>query len=73
MYNRNLRKLNPNKNVYKFISVKNKTSIMCESGLEYDTCFLFEYNVNIVSYQSQLSGFEYPFEENPLKVYRCLD
>ncbi len=62
MYNRNLRKPNPNKNIYKFISVKNKTSIMCESSLEYDTCFLFEYNVNIVSYQSQPSGFEYPFE-----------
>ncbi|MGF1884745.1 Tn7 transposase TnsA N-terminal domain-containing protein [Photobacterium profundum] len=63
MYNRNLRKPNPDKNIYKFISVKNKTSIMCESSLEYDTCFLFEYNVDIVNYQSQPSGFEYIFEE----------
>ncbi|WP_305418490.1 Tn7 transposase TnsA N-terminal domain-containing protein [Photobacterium leiognathi] len=62
MYNRNLRKPHPNKNIYKFISVKNKTSIMCESGLENDACFLFEYNANVISYRSQPSGFEYLHE-----------
>ncbi len=35
---------------------------MCESGLENDACFLFEYNANVISYLSQPRGFEYLHE-----------
>lgn len=36
MYIRNLRKLSPNKNVFKFASAKASETIMCESTLEFD-------------------------------------
>ncbi len=38
MYVRNLRKPSANKNVYKFVSLKNGCTIMCEGSLEYDCC-----------------------------------
>ncbi len=65
MYNRNLRKLSPVKNIYKFISVKNDVVIMCESSLEFDTCFHLEYNPDVVCFKSQPTGFEYTLEGTP--------
>lgn len=62
MYNRNLRKPNPTQNVYKFASSKNGEMILCESSLEFDTCFHLEYSKDVVSYLTQPTGFYYEFE-----------
>ncbi|MGB3599041.1 MAG: TnsA endonuclease N-terminal domain-containing protein, partial [Marinomonas sp.] len=59
MYIRNLRKPSPNKNIYKFVSRKNRSTVMCESGLEFDACFHLEFSPSIVSFESQPTGIEY--------------
>jgi hypothetical protein len=56
MYIRSLRKPSPNKNVFKFASVKISGVIMCGSTLEFDAC-----NDEIESYGSQPEGFKYEF------------
>ncbi len=67
MYVRNLRKPSANKNVYKFVSVKNGRTIMCESSLEFDCCYYLEYSDDVVRYQSQPEGyrFSYKGKEHP--------
>ena len=59
MYSRNLRKPSPTKNVFKFSSFKNNRTIMCESSLEFDACFHFEYDRDVVSFESQPLGIEF--------------
>lgn len=59
MYTRNLRKPSPSKNIYKFASRKNRSTIMCESGLEFDACFHLEFSSSIVAFESQPKGIEY--------------
>lgn len=59
MYNRNLRKPSPNKNIYKFVSRKNSSTVMCESGLEFDACFHLEFSPSITAFESQPTGIEY--------------
>lgn len=59
MYNRNLRKPSPTKNIFKFASYKNARTIMCESTLEFDACFHLEYSSSIISFESQPTGIEY--------------
>ncbi|MDF2152886.1 TnsA endonuclease N-terminal domain-containing protein [Vibrio sp. CAU 1672] len=61
MYIRDLRKASPNKNVFKFASVKNKESVMCESSLERDCCYHFEYDREVVHYESQPEGYFYEY------------
>ncbi|HIF9068080.1 TPA: TnsA endonuclease N-terminal domain-containing protein [Photobacterium damselae] len=61
MYIRNLRKPSPNKNIYKFSSLKNQDVVMCESRLEKDCCYHFEYDPDVVQYESQPEGFYYDF------------
>ncbi|HIF9249547.1 TnsA endonuclease N-terminal domain-containing protein [Photobacterium damselae] len=61
MYIRNLRKPSPNKNIYKFSSLKNRDAVMCESRLEKDCCYHFEYDPDVVQYESQPEGFYYDF------------
>ncbi len=61
MYIRNLRKPSPNKNIYKFSSLKNQDAVMCESRLEKDCCYHFEYDPDVVQYESQPEGFYYDF------------
>ncbi|WP_305819483.1 TnsA endonuclease N-terminal domain-containing protein [Photobacterium leiognathi] len=61
MYIRNLRKPSPNKNIYKFSSLKNRDAVMCEGSLERDCCYHFEYDPNVVQYESQPEGFHYDF------------
>ncbi|HIF9452186.1 TnsA endonuclease N-terminal domain-containing protein [Photobacterium damselae] len=61
MYIRNLRKPSPNKNIYKFSSLKNQDVVMCESRLERDCCYHFEYDLDVVQYESQPEGFCYDF------------
>ncbi len=53
MYIRNLRKPSPSKNIYKFASRKNHSTIMCESGLEFDAYFHLEFSPSIASFESQ--------------------
>jgi len=59
MYIRNLRKPSPSKNIYKFASRKNRSTIMCESGLEFDACFHLEFSPSIAAFESQPKGIEY--------------
>ena len=59
MYNRNLRKPHPNKNIFKFSSLKNLNVVMCESTLEFDACFHLEYSPEISKFESQPTGIEY--------------
>lgn len=59
MYNRNLRKPHPNKNIFKFSSTKNSNVIMCESALEFDACFHLEYSPSVSKFESQPTGIEY--------------
>jgi hypothetical protein len=66
VYIRKLRKPSPNKNVYKFASAKQKAAILCESSLEKDCCYHFEYDPDVVSYESQPRGFYYKFEGKTL-------
>ena len=66
MYIRNLRKPSPNKNIFKFASAKNQGSIMCEGSLERDCCYHFEYDPNVVSFESQPRGFFYDFDGKQL-------
>ncbi|WP_318433847.1 TnsA endonuclease N-terminal domain-containing protein [Photobacterium leiognathi] len=61
MYIRNLRKPSPNKNIYKFSSLKNRDAVMCEGSLERDCCYHFEYDPDVVHYESQPEGFYYDF------------
>jgi len=61
MYNRNLRKPSPNKNIYKFASSKNEKTVMCEGSLEKDCCYHFEYDPEVVYYKSQPLGYYYEF------------
>nr|WP_159063849.1 TnsA endonuclease N-terminal domain-containing protein [Thaumasiovibrio occultus] len=67
MYNRNLRKPNPTKNVFKFSSQKNREMVLCEGSLEFDACFHFEYSKDVLSFTSQPTGFYYHFceKQNP--------
>jgi len=62
MYIRNLRKPSPNKNIFKFASVKVNEAIMCESSIEFDACFHHEYNDEIKCFGTQPEGFYYHFE-----------
>ncbi|MEZ8106632.1 Tn7 transposase TnsA N-terminal domain-containing protein [Vibrio cortegadensis] len=66
MYIRNLRKPSPNKNIFKFASAKNKDTIMCEGSLEKDCCYHFEYDSEVVSFESQPKGFLYDFDGKKL-------
>ncbi|WP_305815291.1 hypothetical protein [Photobacterium leiognathi] len=68
MYIRSLRKPSPNKNIYKFSSLKNRDAVMCEGSLERDCCYHFEYDPDVVHYESQPEGFYYDFhgEKRPL-------
>lgn len=59
MYSRNLRKPNPTNNIFKFSSFKNNRTIMCESSIEFDACFHFEYDRDVVSFESQPLGIEF--------------
>lgn len=59
MYIRNLRKPSPSKNIYKFASRKNCSTIMCESGLEFDACFHLEFSPSIAAFESQPIGIKY--------------
>ncbi|TPE46572.1 hypothetical protein FJM67_15975 [Maribrevibacterium harenarium] len=59
MYTRNLRKPSPSKNIYKFASRKSHSTIMCESGLEFDACFHLEFSPTIAAFESQPHGIEY--------------
>ena len=68
MYNRNLRKPSPNKNIYKFVSRKNRSTVMCESGLEFDACFHLEFSPSIASFESQPTGIEYQ-ADNKVRRY----
>lgn len=68
MYNRNLRKPSPNKNIYKFASRKNRSTVMCESGLEFDACFHLEFSPSIASFESQPTGIEYQ-SDNKVRRY----
>lgn len=61
MYIRNLRKPSPNKNIYKFSSSKNRSTVMCEGSLEKDCCYHFEYDPDVVRYESQPEGFYYAY------------
>ncbi|KHT63439.1 hypothetical protein RJ45_12095 [Photobacterium gaetbulicola] len=61
MYIRNLRKPSPNKNIYKFASSKNRKTVMCEGSLEKDCCYHFEYDPEVVCYESQPEGYYYEF------------
>lgn len=61
MYIRNLRKPSPNKNIYKFSSLKNRDAVMCEGSLERDCCYHFEYDPDVVHYESQPEGFYYAY------------
>lgn len=61
MYVRKLRKPSPNKNVYKFASIKNNAVVMCESHLEFICCFFLEFSPDIECYESQPEGFYYLF------------
>jgi hypothetical protein len=63
MSNRNLRKPSPNKNIYKFVSRKNSSTVMCESGLEFDACFHLEFSPSIISFESQPTGIEYQADD----------
>lgn len=67
MYNRNLRKPSPNKNIFKFASKKNHHIILCESALEFDACFHLEFSPSIVTFESQPTGIEYQMNN---KVHR---
>lgn len=69
MYNRNLRKPSPLKNVFKFASRKNRSTIMCESSLEFDACFHLEYSEKVVSFASQPTGIEYFDNANKKRRY----
>ncbi len=69
MYNRNLRKPSPVKNVFKFASRKNRSTIMCESSLEFDACFHLEYSEKVVSFASQPTGIEYFDNSNKKRRY----
>ncbi|WP_236009459.1 Tn7 transposase TnsA N-terminal domain-containing protein [Vibrio ulleungensis] len=66
MYIRNLRKPSANKNVFKFASHKIQSSTLCESSLEKDCCFHFEYDPEVVAYESQPQGFYYDFNGKTL-------
>ncbi|HAS8506105.1 Tn7 transposase TnsA N-terminal domain-containing protein [Vibrio vulnificus] len=66
MYIRNLRKPSPNKNIYKFASSKNKQTILCEGSLERDCCYHFEYDSDVVSYESQPEGYYYEYDGKQL-------
>ena len=59
MYIRNLRKPSANKNVFKFASAKTKSTILCESSIEFDACFHHEYDENVLFYESQPKGYYY--------------
>lgn len=61
MYIRNLRKPSPNKNIYKFASAKNRGSVMCEGSLERDCCYHFEYDPDVLGYESQPQGYYYEY------------
>lgn len=63
MYPHTINKPHAKKNIFKFISVKNKAIIMCESPLEFDACFHLEYHPDVVSYESQPFCFEYFLED----------
>lgn len=63
MYVRNLRKPSANKNVYKFVSVKNRCTIICESSLEYECCYHLEYCDDVISYSSQPKGFRFSYRD----------
>lgn len=66
MYIRNLRKPSPNKNIYKFSSIKNRDTVMCEGSLEKDCCYHFEYDPDVTRYESQPEGFNYDYNGKTL-------
>jgi len=72
MYNRNLRKPSPNKNIFKFASKKNHHIILCESALEFDACFHLEFSPSIVTFESQPTGIEYQMHSGELLMYLFL-
>ncbi|WP_425325585.1 Tn7 transposase TnsA N-terminal domain-containing protein [Planctobacterium marinum] len=47
------------KNIHKFASSKNDSTVIVESGLEFDACFHFEFSNNVKFFESQPLGFEY--------------
>ena len=62
MYKRNI-KHSRVKNIFKFASLKNRTSLTVESSLEFDACFYFEYDKSISSYEMQPIGLYYQYDD----------
>lgn len=63
MYPHTIDKPHAKKNIFKFISVKNKAIVMCESTLEFDACFHLEYHPDVASFESQPFYLEYQLED----------
>ncbi|WP_422136742.1 TnsA endonuclease N-terminal domain-containing protein [Endozoicomonas sp. ALD040] len=61
MYRRKLGKSKVN-NIHRFVSLKNPSTILTESALEFDSCYPLEYSSKVLSYESQPEGYEYVFE-----------
>lgn len=62
MYNRNIERPSPTKNIFKFASCKMKGTITVESTLEYLACFHFEYSDDVEIFESQPIGYKYDFQ-----------
>ena len=66
MYRRKLGKSKV-KNIHRFVSPKNGTTLLIESTLEFHSCYPLEYNREVKSFEAQPEGFEYVYEN---KVHR---
>ena len=62
MYNRNIERPSPTKNIFKFASCKMKDTVTVESSLEYLACFHFEYSDDVEIFESQPTGYKYDFK-----------
>ncbi len=60
MYRRNL-KHSCVKNLFKFACLKMDSAMTVKSGLEFDTCFHFEYSPDVISFAAQREEFYYGF------------
>ncbi|MEY8214680.1 MAG: TnsA endonuclease N-terminal domain-containing protein [Colwellia sp.] len=62
MYNRNIERPSPTKNIFKFASCKINDIVTVESSLEYLACFHFEYSDDVETFESQPTGYKYNFK-----------
>ena len=61
MYRRKLGKSKVN-NIHRFVSLKNTSTVLTESALEFDACYPLEYSRKVIHFESQPEGFEYIYE-----------